>query len=94
MSTPSQAIRPPGQNAEQNSGFDHILKQLRQIVALLEQGQLSLEQALLAFEEGVALSRKGAEILDQAEHRVELLVKDDQSGLQTQPWSIDLGKKD
>lgn len=78
---------------EENQGFDQILKQLRQIVAQLEQGHLSLEQALLAFEEGIKLSRRGAEILDQAEHRVELLVQDEQKMTKIQPLVIDMGGK-
>ncbi|HEX4457325.1 MAG TPA: exodeoxyribonuclease VII small subunit, partial [Polyangia bacterium] len=40
-------------------------------------GNLSLEQSLSAFEEGVRLSRNGARILDSAEQRVEILMKDE-----------------
>ena len=41
----------------------------------LEAGSLGLEQSLAAFEEGVRLSRRGAEILDRAEARVEALTR-------------------
>jgi exodeoxyribonuclease VII small subunit len=58
-------------------GFDQVLVHLRGVVERLEGGNLSLEQALAAFEEGVRLSRRGAEILDSAESRVELLLRDD-----------------
>jgi exodeoxyribonuclease VII small subunit len=54
-------------------GFDELLKQLRGVVEKLESGNLTLEQSLSAFEDGVRLSRKGAQILDAAEKRVELL---------------------
>ncbi|HEY1584409.1 MAG TPA: exodeoxyribonuclease VII small subunit [Polyangia bacterium] len=57
--------------------FDQVLAQLRGIVERLEGGNLSLEQSLAAFEEGVRLSRTGARILDAAEQRVEILLKDD-----------------
>jgi len=59
-------------------GFDDVLKQLRAVVERLEGGSLSLEQSLAAFEEGVRLSRRGAQMLDAAEHRVEVLLRDEQ----------------
>lgn len=55
--------------------FDETLRRLQQIVDQLERGELSLEESLLAFEQGVALSRRGQAILDAAEHRVELLLR-------------------
>lgn len=58
-------------------GFDQVLAQLRAIVERLEGGNLSLEQSLQAFEEGVRLSRQGQQILDAAEHRVEILLRDE-----------------
>ena len=56
-------------------GFDDVLGALRQLVERLESGQLSLEQALAAFEEGVHLARQGTQILDSAERRVEILTR-------------------
>ncbi|HZS35411.1 MAG TPA: exodeoxyribonuclease VII small subunit [Polyangia bacterium] len=64
--------------AESEPGFDQVLAQLRGVVEKLEGGNLSLEQSLAAFEEGVRLSRKGAQILDAAESRVEVLLRDEQ----------------
>ncbi len=58
--------------------FDQVLVELRALVERLEGGSLSLEQSLAAFEEGVRLSRKGASMLDAAEHRVEVLLRDEQ----------------
>lgn len=63
-----------------NANFDQLVLSLRQIVEKLEGGQLGLEDALKAFEEGVKLSRQAAAVLDQAEHRVEVLLRDPQSG--------------
>jgi exodeoxyribonuclease VII small subunit len=54
-----------------------VLAQLRAIVERLEGGNLSLEQSLAAFEEGVRLSRAGARMLDAAEQRVEILLRDE-----------------
>jgi len=55
-------------------GFDQILTRLREVVTRLESGELSLEQSLQVYEEGVALARKGQQLLATAEKRVEILV--------------------
>ena len=55
-------------------GFDEILARLREVVKQLEAGELSLEQALASYEEGVQLARKGQQLLASAEQRVEILV--------------------
>lgn len=81
--------RPPGsppQRDEREPGFDQILERLRYVVSCLEQGNLSLEQSLMAFEEGVRLSRRGSEILDAAERRVEILVKGEDGQPRPQPF--------
>lgn len=72
--------------AEANEGFDVVLDRLRVVVEKLEAGSLSLEQSLAAFEEGVRLSRRGAEILDQAEKRVEILTRGDDGGDRAVPF--------
>jgi len=55
-------------------GFDQILARLREVVSRLESGELSLEQSLAVYEEGVALARKGQQLLVTAEKRIEILV--------------------
>lgn len=67
--------------------FDQLLASLRQIVDRLESGALGLEDALKAFEEGVRIARQGSALLDAAEHRVEVLLRDpgSQSGMKTEP---------
>ena len=66
--------------------FDQVLTALRQVVERLEGGSLSLEQSLAAFEDGVRLSRRGAKMLDAAEHRVEVLLRDE-SGERAVPFT-------
>jgi exodeoxyribonuclease VII small subunit len=55
-------------------GFDAVLARLRAVVAELESGELSLEDSLRVYEEGVQMARRGHQLLDRAEKRVELLV--------------------
>jgi exodeoxyribonuclease VII small subunit len=62
-----------GQTVEQER-FDEILARLRNVVEKLETGNLSLEDSLKFFEEGIGLCRRGATILDSAERKVEVLL--------------------
>jgi len=72
--------------SDEGASFDQVLAQLRSIVERLEGGNLSLEQSLAAFEEGVRLSRTGARILDAAEQRVEILLKDESGAERAVPF--------
>lgn len=58
--------------------FEHALERLERVVAELERGELSLERALVLFEEGVSLARLCAARLHEAEQRIRWLV--DQHG--------------
>lgn len=68
---------PASASPDDTAGFDRVIERLRGVVERLEAGNLGLEQSLQAFEEGVRLSRRGAEILDRAERRVEMLLRGD-----------------
>ncbi|WP_323834970.1 exodeoxyribonuclease VII small subunit [Photorhabdus africana] len=57
--------------------FESSLKELEQIVARLESGELALEEALIEFERGIQLARRGQQTLQQAEQRVQILLNDD-----------------
>ena len=61
---------------EKKETFEESLSALEKIVAQLEEGDLPLEKSLELFEEGVRLSKKCQQRLEQAERRIELLVKD------------------
>ncbi len=61
---------------EKKQTFESSLKDLEKIVRGLEEGDLSLEESLKLFEDGVKLSRECQERLNQAERRIEVLLKD------------------
>jgi exodeoxyribonuclease VII small subunit len=71
--------------------FEGALARLEAIVAELESGELALERALAAFEEGVALSRRCTSQLDEAERRIERLVGGP-GGTQREPFEPDEGE--
>ena len=56
-------------------GFDELIDSLRAVVARLEEGKLTLEESLEAYEQGVGLARRGHTLLDNVEKRVEVLVR-------------------
>jgi exodeoxyribonuclease VII small subunit len=56
--------------------FEAALKQLEEVVQRLEQGELELEESLKLYEEGIRLSRLCHAKLEEAEGRIEMLVKD------------------
>jgi exodeoxyribonuclease VII small subunit len=55
---------------EQQPPFEELYTQLEQKVALLEQGGLSLDDSLSAYEEAILLARRCQEMLDGAELRI------------------------
>ena len=56
--------------------FEEALVQLEQIVQKLEKGELPLEESLKLYEEGIRLSRLCHGKLEEAEGRIEMLIKD------------------
>jgi exodeoxyribonuclease VII small subunit len=60
--------------------FEKRLGRLEEIVGKMEEGELSLDESLKLFEEGVKLSRECNSQLEQAEQKVKLLMKIDENG--------------
>ena len=69
--------------------FEDALGRLEKIVDMLEGGNLSLEDSLKAFEDGVGLARRCARYLDEAERKIETLTKDEAGVLGTKPLTWD-----
>jgi exodeoxyribonuclease VII small subunit len=61
---------------EAEASYDALVGRLEKVVEALEAGELSLEQSVERFAEGVKLARDAGHRLDEAERRVEQLVKD------------------
>jgi exodeoxyribonuclease VII small subunit len=66
--------------------FESSLEELESIVRQLEQGELTLEKSLELFEQGVKLSRDCQERLNQAERRIEILMRDNQGRASVRPF--------
>ena len=71
----------------ENVTFEEAVARLEQIVRAMEDGKLSLDEALAAFEEGIALVRFCNGKLDSAEQRVRILLSGEDGTLQEQDFS-------
>jgi exodeoxyribonuclease VII small subunit len=69
--------------------FEDAFQKLEAIVKKLEEGNLTLEESLKAFEEGVRLSRFCSKKLDEAEKKVEILLKDNTGRLAAKPFTME-----
>jgi exodeoxyribonuclease VII small subunit len=66
--------------------FEDALNKLEKIVSKLEEGDIPLEESLKLFEEGIRLSRFCNQKLDEAEKRVEILLKSKEGDLRPHPF--------
>ena len=69
--------------------FEEALARLEAIVAELERGELPLDDSMRIFEEGIKLSKVCLKMLDDAERRVEILVKDKDGRKRTRPFELE-----
>ncbi len=68
--TPTKKGEPP-----KKADFERSLQRLEEVVKRLESANLPLDEAMKLFEEGVELTRECQKQLEQAEGRVEILLK-------------------
>lgn len=72
--------------------FEDALENLQELVEAMEDGELSLEESLKAFEQGIKLTRECQSALENAEQKVQILVKDDELSPVSEPYAdIDEG---
>jgi exodeoxyribonuclease VII small subunit len=77
---------PKKPEAPKKPDFERSLARLEEVVRRLESPQLSLDDAMKLFEEGVALSRECQKQLEEAEGRVEILLKKADGKLAAEPF--------
>lgn len=68
--------------------FEQSLTELQTLVERLENGELSLEESLSAFEQGIGLTRECQAALTQAEQKVQILLERD-GALEAAPFEPD-----
>lgn len=81
-------MRKSKSGAQADMSFETALQKLEGIVELLEKGELSLEDALAQFSEGVSLSQLCLAKLASAEEQIDLILEETQGKLSTKPLKL------
>lgn len=71
---------------QKKGDFEKSLVRLEEVVKRLESTELSLDEAMKLFEEGVRLSRECQKQLEEAEGRVEILLKKADGKIAAEPF--------
>jgi exodeoxyribonuclease VII small subunit len=74
---------------QKKGDFEKSLTRLEEVVKRLESADLSLDEAMKLFEEGVKLSRECQKQLEEAEGRVEILLKKADGKIAAEPFETD-----
>lgn len=75
--------------SKEDINFEDAMKQLEEIANKLEQNDLDLDKSVEFFEEGMKLSKKCSEILENAEKRITILINDGKDNLAEENFSTD-----
>lgn len=84
----SPVTNKPGE-APRRGEFEKSLARLEEVVKRLESADLSLDEAMNLFEEGVKLSRECQKNLEEAEGRVEILLKKADGKISAEPFETE-----
>ena len=58
-------------------GFEQSIKELEEIVGKLEAGEVTLDESIKLFEDGMKLSKSCQSMLEEAEKKVSVLIEDE-----------------
>ncbi len=85
----ARPVEAVGQAAE---SYDAVVARLERVVGELESGQLDLETSIEKFAEGVRLAQDATRKLDEAERRIEMLVRNADGSEEEVPMEPEAGK--
>ena len=74
------------QKDHQENTFEEALQKLEHAVEKLDEGSLSLEEALSTFEDGIRWSRECHQFLEKAEERVGIILKNENGDYEIKPF--------
>ena len=72
---------------KKNISFEENLKELEDIVKKLEGGDVSLDEMLELFEQGIARTKECNEQLKNAEQKISILIKNNSGEMEEQPFA-------
>lgn len=76
--------------SKEEINFENAMKQLEEIANKLEKNDLDLDKSVEIFEEGMKLSKKCSDILENAEKRITILINDGKDNLSEENFSTDV----
>ena len=68
--------------------FEDTMKKLEEIATQLEKGNLTLDESVEKFEEGMKLSKQSSKTLEEAEKRITILLKNEEGNLEEQNFTV------
>jgi len=74
---------------ENNKNFEEMMKELEQIAKDLESGELSLDESVKKFEQGMEISKSCSKILEDAEKKITILIKDNNGNVTEENFSAE-----
>jgi exodeoxyribonuclease VII small subunit len=89
MSPVPNKSAPASAGSTPKGDFEKSLIRLEEVVKRMESPDLSLDEAMKLFEEGVTLSRECQKQLEEAEGRVEILLKTADGKIVAEPFNAD-----
>jgi exodeoxyribonuclease VII small subunit len=66
--------------------FEEGLRRLEEIVNTMDEGKVSLDEALSLFKQGLVLTKELSKQLDDIEQKVEILIKKDDGSMEKKPF--------
>ena len=72
-----------------NKNFEEMIENLEQIAKDLESGNLSLDESVKKFEEGMEISKECSKILENAEKKITILIKDSEGNIKEKDFDVE-----
>lgn len=77
------------QSGDSSKNFEQHLEQLETLVSQMEAGDMSLEDSLKAFEQGIQITRQCQQSLKDAEQKISILTRNEKGELSEQDFDPD-----
>ena len=74
---------------EKSENFEEMMESLENIAKDLESGNLSLDESVKKFEEGMEISKKCSKILENAEKKISILIKDSEGKITEEKFEVE-----
>lgn len=84
---------PVTDKAAKTPKFEDYLRQVEEVVKSLESGKLGLEESIDKYEQGIKALRQCYSILDQAEKKIQVLVKEKDGSLTSREFDAEAEEK-